>query len=968
MHVHSAAAKLRILRVLPGVLSDARLASGADCATAEAAVRHHNLLCETFEDGSDAAAHHAAAVDVYLTHLESLAVPHANAHAKVAACVLLAQACLECAPRRFVASLGRWGAALGKLADGADRHGAPSPSARAALRALAAMARRASAMMDVPGVRKESATVAQKTAAAALRWLERENERENERERAEFASALLFADAPGGVVHDSIDAIAVCLESHPAALRPKVDAIETALVRVLLESPMGSSLAVARAARALARLPRAGAAAGNAGASSGIADPRSAFSQQMRRVLIALHAELDGGLRNMETASGDAFAKQARTALVPAGSAAPPALGGDEKKKSFQTKKESRAETHLDRATRLFSLLACVFRAPFPSAAGVAVPADLVLGAVRRALAADGAGVAAAPGLPATAAPAEALAALPAAHAAACDALAALLEAGGAANARLAGPVARALDGVLRAGATPALNRGSGSDASGKRGGGGGGGDARPGATCATTRAAAYRVAAAAARALGPASAAGELALFVVPHAASDAVFGWGSRSHPGSVDENRTLVHEKKSLRDAVSQRRPKKNPRGSGGAWGRAGADEMDAYLASGGLVDRRGGLAGGGVGSAADTVREAALDALEAIVTSGGAMLPAGVRTLADAAAAEAASRAFLAVCSSVGSGSGMLEARVPAAVRARRAAYALLLASTLAPRPFRATNLPLAASLFRAATLRDPALSNEAARAALAVEALLHPAAPPLHPRAIAPPRDFGLADIAHGGFGDEVYGGDKLGGATWGGDARDTQRRAAPAWGDAAPAPDVSSEEAEGASDDDAAAGDDAAASPSGASLPPAVAPTKRGDPERTKPAKRESSPPASPRGAKTAKRSEAEGEGVPVEGVPVEGVPEPAAPAGRASRSRAAPVPKPAPEPKPKRQTAKEKAAAAKAAKAEAAAAKEAAAQAAAAASKPKSVGLGLGSGKSSVALALSESDSDGELPEIVDE
>ena len=251
MHVHSAAAKPRILRALPGVLSDARLASGADCATAEAAVRHHNLLCETFEDGSDAAAHHAAAVDVYLTHLESLAVPHANAHAKVAACVLLAQACLECAPRRFVASLGRWGAALGKLADGADRHGGPSPSARAALRALAAMARRASAMMDVPGVRKESATVAQKTAAAALRWLERENAYENAYEPAsdEPASALLFADAPGGVVHDSIDAIAVCLESHPAALRPKVDAVETALVRVLMESPPGSSLAIARAAR-----------------------------------------------------------------------------------------------------------------------------------------------------------------------------------------------------------------------------------------------------------------------------------------------------------------------------------------------------------------------------------------------------------------------------------------------------------------------------------------------------------------------------------------------------------------------------------------------------------------------------------------------------------------------------------------------------------------------------------------------
>ena len=114
VHVHSTAAKPRILRALPGVLSDARLASGADCATAEAAVRHHNLLCETFDEGSNAAAHHAAAVDVYLEHLENLAVPHASEHAKMAACRPLEQACLECGPRRFVAALGRWGAALGR--------------------------------------------------------------------------------------------------------------------------------------------------------------------------------------------------------------------------------------------------------------------------------------------------------------------------------------------------------------------------------------------------------------------------------------------------------------------------------------------------------------------------------------------------------------------------------------------------------------------------------------------------------------------------------------------------------------------------------------------------------------------------------------------------------------------------------------------------------------------------------------
>ena len=931
VHVHSAAAKPRILRALPGVLSDVRLASGADCATAEAAVRHHNLLCETFDDGSNAAAHHAAAVDVYLEHLESLAVPHASVHAKVAACRLLEQACLECGPRRFVASLGRWGSALGKLADAADADGNPTPSARAALRALAAMTRRASAMMDVPGVRKEAATVAQKTVAAALRRIENH-----------------FDSSDDAV--DAVDAVAACLESHPAALRPKTDAVEAALVKAVLESPHGtSSLILSRATRALARLPRTGAFAFES--ASGIADPSKAFAAQTRRVLIALHDELDHGLRGMESTS-NAFAKQARSALVPAGAAAPPPLGGGAEKIHKGEKESARQETRLDRATRLFGLLAEQLRAPFPSAQGVPVAADLVLGAVRRALAADGAGVAAAPGLPATAAPAEALAALPAAHVAACDALAALLEAGGGACVRLAGPVARALDGVLRAGA----GGGTASDAYRGRRTGNGDGVSKP-STCASIRAAAYRAAAAAARALGPASAAGELAVFVVPHAARDAVFGWGSggdESSPASGTATRGADAKTK-----MSKSRKK----GAGGAWGRAGADEMDAYLAAGGLMDRRGGLAGGGLGHNADFVREAALDALEAIVTSGGAMLPANVRTLADAAAAEAASRAVLAATAGYGSGTTQsLEARAPMAVRARRAAYALLLASTLAPRPFRATNLPLAASVFRAARNKDAALSAEAARAALAVEALLHPAAPPLHPRAIAPPRNMSGND---GMYETGAFGNDGLGGASWGGD--DSVARDAPAWGNAAPEREEESEEEEEESEeeeeerreekriaDDAAVSRSAPGPPSGASSEP------------NEPTKREASPPASPRGAKKAK---AEAEKDEAEGVPD-------APSGRASRSRTASARQnapaasaPEPKPKPKRQTAKEKAAAAKAAKAAKTEAEAAAAAAAAAAtSNPKPVGLGLGSGKSSVALELSDSDSDGELPEIVDE
>ena len=175
----------------------------------------------------------------------------------------------------------------------------------------------------------------------------------------------------------------------------------------------------------------------------------------------------------------------------------------------------------------------------------------------------------------------------------------------------------------------------------------------------------------------------------------------------------------------------------------------------------------------------------------------MLPANVRTLADAAAAEAASKAALAATAGYGSGTTQsLESRSPMAVRARRAAYALLLASTLAPRPFRATNLPLAASVFRAARVKDAALSAECARAALAVEALLHPAAPPLHPRAIAPPRGDMNGGVSDGMYETGAFGNDGFGGASWGGDDGIVARKRAPAWGDAAPERLEESEEEE----------------------------------------------------------------------------------------------------------------------------------------------------------------------------
>ena len=201
----------------------------------------------------------------------------------------------------------------------------------------------------------------------------------------------------------------------------------------------------------------------------------------------------------------------------------------------------------------------------------------------------------------------------------------------------------------------------------------------------------------------------------------------------------------------------------------------------------------------------------------------------------------------------------------AVKARRAAYALLLASTLAPRPFRATNLPLAASVFRAARVKDAALSAECARAALAVEALLHPAAPPLHPRAIAPPRGDMNGGVSDGMYETGAFGNDGFGGASWGGDDSVARKRA-PAWGDASRERLEESEEEEEESEEqeeerreEKGVADDAAVS-RGAPGPPSGASS-----EPNEPTKREASPPASPRGAKKAK---AEAEKDEAEGVP----------------------------------------------------------------------------------------------------
>ena len=278
------------------------------------------------------------------------------------------------------------------------------------------------------------------------------------------------------------------------------------------------------------------------------------------------------------------------------------------------------------RATRLLECLAALLRASFPNAA-VPVPADVVLALATRAASPDGAAVAAAPGLPSVAIPAETLAAFPALHVAAANLTTALVRCGGGTIARLAGAVARRVESNVRAGG--GIEDGAGKSRVATRG--------------APARAATYRLAAAAARAFGPAYAANELAAVVVPAAAADAVGGW--RGVGSSVGSNggraafAAAASRRASAANVSSKRRKK------GGAWGQAGAEEMEAFLAAGGLLDRRGGTAGGSAGAAAYAVRAAALDALDATPVAGRGDVAASANA-ADAAVAEAAASAVAA----------------------------------------------------------------------------------------------------------------------------------------------------------------------------------------------------------------------------------------------------------------------------------------------------------------------------------
>ena len=364
IHVYSPAAAPRILRALPAQLSPSRLAAGASVTAVSAAVDLHNLLCETSDPAdapsraeADVVRAHAAALDDYVAHVESLAESSRPDPSKRAAAILLGQLCRDCAPRRFVTSLARWATALVALVK-PDKDALPTPVARGAARAIRHLLDRAASMMDVPGVRKEAATVAQRAATTAARWLDD-----------------VGIDDPS-LAADALALIRAALHGHPAALRPRVDALERTLVETMCLAVDPD--VVAAAVECVVATPRAGAVAGASAGEGAVADAATAWSSLARRIAIAAHDVLDVALRGAEPTDASS---SARAALLPPGETkTPPPFGGD----SNPAVARVDGARAVFRATRLLECLAALLRTSFPNAA-VPVPADVVLALATRA-------------------------------------------------------------------------------------------------------------------------------------------------------------------------------------------------------------------------------------------------------------------------------------------------------------------------------------------------------------------------------------------------------------------------------------------------------------------------------------------------------------------------------------------------------------------------------------------------------
>ena len=411
-----------------------------------------------------------------------------------------------------------------------------------------------------------------------------------------------------------------------------------------------------------------------------IAGDAGSWSEHARRVMYAAHSAMNDAFEGAEDGESK---RQLETTLAPQNEPVPkPIVDG---KWTLGV-----IEAVIAMMECLEEMLTSRFACP------VNVPCSAATTLVSRALACDGTAISAVPGLPPSPVAPELILALPRIHRAALGVMRALLESARTSALPQGGRVARALEGVLRIGApTP-------SDVE----------NGEPIRHCMRVRADAHDTVAVASYALGGAFASGELASAVAAYVIQDSKpCGTGKCALALKSDKNKSGSKKRK-----------------KGGTWGSATAEGLDDLTTAAVLDDMSGPTAGS---AALDALRlqTSALRAIAALCTTGGAMIIPGIRSRMDAAVAQAATH-----CCDLAS--PWIDTDASRADR-RQAALDALLASVLAPRPFRSPNLPLAVSIFSKGS-HEQQTSRQCLRASLALNALLHPAAPPLASQAIAPP--------------------------------------------------------------------------------------------------------------------------------------------------------------------------------------------------------------------------------------
>ena len=497
--------------------------------------------------------------------------------------------------------------------------------------------------------------------------------------------ALLTAPQAGTAVsrqltHASLDLLlATAGGACAGGLRAHLDAVETFAASVVLDVAAvtwhGSDDACVDAAIAvLACLPR-------------VTGDAAAWSHHARRVLLAAHASLDAAMRSCES---QAAAASSRGGLdAPGEPSARPFASGS-----------SVGQTHPSHAARLASrwlhVAASMLRAPFP--VPVPFPASALHGLIARVLTCDGTPTAPVPGVrPAPSSPAL-LFALPGLHTDALDVLdAALASAGRQGLLMVAHMFMHTLRTALRSGvALPS----SGSD----------GDDAFAVPPCPAVRVRLYSTVehflhvfgSSFAVALGPDIVHAARHDLAIPRHAIRVSSSAGDQAGGG-----------------AGSKKRKKETDANAGGATTKsilAGATpDLAAY---------------GAIGPAGARVRAAALGALAAVCTVAAGALPETCRADLDALVAHAATSS-----AAHAQLPGAWDARAPDAMAERDTALSALLACVLAPRPGRSPYLPLALSLCRQGIAsapdsgRDAQLIRTCWTSMLALEALIHPVAPP-----------------------------------------------------------------------------------------------------------------------------------------------------------------------------------------------------------------------------------------------